>query len=110
MTEREIVERRMDEVRRLLRGRHARVVPDDGFAERVARLAVRDPLSPFAWAFARLLPVSAALAAVLLVAVLVTGAGSTGAATATSTTASAITAGAPNEFDPLSWVFEGSAR
>lgn len=112
MKEREDTVRRMDEVRELLRARHARVSPDDGFAERVARRAVRDPLAPFAWASARLLPASAALAAVLLVAVLVTGTGSTTATATASTTesTSASTGVAQNEFDPVSWVFEGSAR
>lgn len=112
MSRRDDLEHRMDEVRRLLRARHARVSPDDGFAGRVAARAVRDPLSPFAWAFARLLPASAALAALLLVAVLVDanrGTGGSGSAT-TSATRTASASAREGEFDPLSWVLEGSAR
>ena len=51
--------------RRLFREHHAGVVPDAGFAERVAARLPRPADTPLAWAAARLLPVPLALLLVL---------------------------------------------
>lgn len=55
---------RWSELRRELRDRHARILPDAGFAARVtARL--EGPTDPFVWASRRLLPATLALTLVL---------------------------------------------
>jgi hypothetical protein len=107
----EEMERRLDDVRRQLSNRHAGIEPDAQFAARIlARLPGQQGFS-IDWAARRVLPVSVALALVLVVAVVATGRASGGAnpsaptapsrSTATSSTSSA------GGTDPLEWLLEG---
>jgi len=96
----EALDRRVEEVRRLMRDRRAAIEPGPFFVDRViARLpAVAQPT--LAWAARRVLPVTLALAAVLSVAVLVTsGSASRSASPAASQSPQYGT-------DPLEWLLE----
>lgn len=105
-------ERRLEEVRGLLRQRHARVAPDPAFADRVAaRLLPRDSTWSIVWAARQVLPVSLALAVALLIAVVIVrpSASQTTTQAAARTASSAATQA---ELDPLSWLLDsrGSSR
>ena len=91
------IDRRLEEVRRLMRERHAGIEPDTEFASRVAARLPHESAWPLVWAARRMLPVSLGLAALLLIAVLLIGpaASATSAPTAVQT-----------DDDPVSWVLE----
>jgi hypothetical protein len=94
-----------DDVRRLLREHHAGVEPDALFAARVLARLPRNEGWSIGWAAGRVLPVTIALAMVLMIATAATGrlAGRTVAASSSSTT-SATSAGGG---DALDWLLEG---
>ena len=100
------LERRLDEVRRSLRARHAGIEPDAHFADRVIARLPKDEGWTIAWAARRILPVSIAFAAVLMVAALATTKSSdrTIASTSTSTSTSATS---QTRGDSLDWLLEG---
>lgn len=92
------LDRRLAEVRRLMRERHAGVEPSPDFASRVAAQLPERGDSPLAWAAWRLLPLSIALLAALLVAAAVREPASAPSATAT------VASAASGELDALSWL------
>jgi hypothetical protein len=97
---REEVESRLDEVRRLLRERHAGIEPDAHFVHRVvARLPGTREWS-ITWAAGRILPVSVAVAMLLVIAVVATH------RAASRATRSETVAAAQAEADPLLWLLE----
>ena len=100
------LERRLDDVRRSLRGRHAGIEPDAHFADRVIARLPKNEGWTIAWAARRILPVSVALATVLMIAALATTRSSdrTIASTTRSTSASATS---PTGSDSLEWLLEG---
>ena len=102
------LERRLDDVRRSLRGRHAGIEPDAHFADRVIARLPKNEGWTIAWAARRILPVSLAFAAVLMVAALATtrSVDRTIASTSTSTSTSA-TATSPTGSDSLDWLLQG---
>jgi len=95
---------RLDDVRRSLRDRHAGIEPDALFADRVVARLPRPEGWTIAWAARRILPVSVALAMVLMVAALATSR-STNRTIASSST-SAIDR-AQTGSDSLEWLLEG---
>ena len=101
------LERRLDDVRRSLRGRHAGIEPDAHFADRVIARLPKNEGWTIAWAARRILPVSVALATVLMIAALATTRSSdrTIASTTRSTSASAAS---PAGSDSLEWLLEGA--
>jgi hypothetical protein len=102
----EQLERRLDDVRRSLRARHAGIEPDAHFADRVIARLPKDEGWTIAWAARRILPVSLAFAAVLMVAALATTRSSD--RTIASTTRSTSTSAASQTgSDSLEWLLEG---
>jgi hypothetical protein len=95
------VERRLEEVRRLLRERHAGIEPDAHFAQRVVARLPRDPEWSLAWAARRVLPVSLVFAMALMIAAVATARSSSRTAATPAAAASAQT-----EVDPLLWLLE----
>ena len=98
---RESLDRRVEEVRRLMRERRAVIGPDPFFVDRVAARLTRNEGWILVWAARRVLPVTVALAAALTVAVLATGGSAspqTGAASISSTS--------QHGSDPLDWLLE----
>jgi hypothetical protein len=98
--------RRLDDVRRALRARHAGIEPDAHFADRVVAGLPQGEGWTIVWAARRILPASLAIVAVLMVAALAStrstdrSIASASAPTPTSATAQAGT-------DPLDWLLEG---
>jgi hypothetical protein len=91
-------------VRRSLRDRHAGIEPDGLFAARVVARLPRSEGWTIAWAARRILPVSVALAMVLMVAALATSR-STNRTIASSSTAATESSHTGN--DSLEWLLEG---
>jgi len=103
-------ERRLDDVRRALRARHAGIEPDAHFADRVMARLPKDEGWTIAWAARRILPVSIAFAAVLMVAALAT-ARSTDRTIASTTKSTSTSATTQTGSDSLDWLLEdGEAR
>jgi hypothetical protein len=98
---RESVDRRVEEVRRLLRERRALVDPGPHFVDRVMARLPRGEDRMLAWAARRVLPVTLALAAVLTIAVLVTHGSASRQAEAAS-----ISSSLERGNDPLEWLLE----
>jgi hypothetical protein len=103
------IEKRLEDVRRLLRERHARFEPDAHFADRIVARLTQDAVWSFDWAARRILPVSLALALALTVAVLATGGFKAGtsessAASVSASTSASATSQKPS--DPLEWLLE----
>jgi hypothetical protein len=93
------IESRLEDVRRLLRERHAGIEPDAHFVNRVMARLPRDPAWSITWAARRILPASLALALALMIAVVVTARSASGSAASGTATAQA-------ESDPLMWLLE----
>jgi hypothetical protein len=98
------LDRQLEDVRRMLRDRHARVDPDDLFAGRVLARLPRDVSWSFDWAVRRVLPVSIALAMALVLAILATGRSTGNTSAPVSVSASSVSA--TNGNDPLEWLLE----
>jgi hypothetical protein len=99
--QRESLDRRVEEVRKLLRERLTLVDPDPRFADRVIARLPRTGDGMLAWAARRVLPATLALAAVLTIAVLVTGSSARRQAEAAS-----IASTGDRGNDPLEWLLE----
>ena len=96
------IDGRLEEVRRRLRDRHAGIEPDAQFAARVVARLPRNAAWSIDWAALRVLPVSIAVAIVLMIAVVTTE------RTSDRTTASAaVSATSQSGTDPLEWLLEG---
>ena len=99
--DREALERRVSEVTRLLAEHRLVVDPDPAFVDRVVARLSREEGWMFAWAARRVLPVTLAVAALLMVAVLaVDRATPRPVATASASTTS------QQGNDPLEWLLE----
>jgi hypothetical protein len=94
------VESRLEDVRRLLRERHAGIEPDAHFVHRVIARLPRTPEWSIAWAARRILPVSLALAMALVIAAVATG------HSMSRTARSEAVAASQSEGDPLLWLLE----
>ncbi len=97
---REEVESRLDEVRRLLRERHAGIEPDAHFVHRVIARLPRTPEWSLTWAARRILPVSVVLAMALVIAAVATN------RAANRAVRSETVAAVQTEGDPLLWLLE----
>ena len=95
------IERRLDAVRLKLSERHAGIEPDALFAARVLARLPGNATWSIGWAARHVLPVSVALALVLIVAIVATGRG-TDRKTATTSVLASPQSGA----DPLEWLLE----
>ena len=100
------LERRLNDVRRSLRARHAGIEPDAHFADRVIARLPKDEGWTIAWAARRILPVSIAFAAVLMVAALATTR-STDRTIASTTRSTSTSAASQTGSDSLEWLLEG---
>lgn len=100
--EREEVEKRLEEVRRLLRERHAGIEPDAAFVHRVLDRLPPEAAWSIDWAAWRILPVSLLLAAMLVVAVVTTN-----RSTGETVTPVAVSASSETPSDVLEWLLEG---
>jgi hypothetical protein len=96
------IERRLDDLRRLLRGRRVAIEPDPFFADRVVARLPRNPAWSFDWAARRILPVSLALALALTIAAVATG---RPAGARTEPVSASTTSQTGN--DPLEWLLDG---
>ena len=101
---RQEIDRRLDEVRRLLRERRVDVEPGADFAARVLARLPRNESWSIGWAARRVLPASIALAMVLMIAIAATGGFTARTSWASSPSAAA---GTPAGNDPLEWLLEG---
>ena len=102
---RDELDRRLDDVRRSLRARHAGIEPDARFADRVIARLPKDEGWTIAWAARRILPVSIAFAAVLMIAALATTR-STDRTIAAASTSTSTSATSPTGSDSLDWLLE----
>ena len=98
---RESLDRRVEEVGRLMRERRTLVDPDPQFVDRVVARLPRPDARMLAWAARRVLPVTLALAAVLTIAILATRGSASQPADA-----AAISSRSPSGSDPLDWLLE----
>jgi hypothetical protein len=98
------VEGRLEQVRLAMRQHHARVEPDERFADRVVARIPRDADWSFEWAVRRILPISIALAVVMTIVVLAIGGSTNGA---TSSASASVSATSQTGSDPLEWLLEG---
>ena len=92
---------RLEDVRRLLRDRHAGIEPDAYFVDRVMARLPRHAGWSIAWAARRILPVSIAVAMVLTVALVAIG-----RSTNRTTTSTSVSASTQSGSDPLDWLLE----
>jgi len=99
------LERRLDEVSRSLRARHAGIEPDAHFADRVIARLPKDEGWTIAWAARRILPASIAFAAVLMVAALATTK-SADRTIASTTRATPTSTASQTGSDALDWLLE----
>lgn len=98
---REPLDRRVEEIRRLMRARCTVVDPGPHFADRVVARLPRNGGWMLAWAARRVLPVTLALAAVMTIAAIVTD----GSASRQAESAE-ISSTSQRVADPLDWLLE----
>jgi len=97
-----VTDPKLDEVRRHLRERHARIEPDARFADRVLARLPREAEWSIDWAARRVLPVSMAVALGLLIVVVATG-----RIAGTTIPSASATASSQGSDDVLDWLLAG---